>query len=418
MSLRLPTSDVKIPRSATSAAVAFSGLAAFLLMLMILKAWQPFDQIALAMLSVMAATACGVFVPDMLFQRIYRLALTRANPDYSWSRSATKLIGLFAAVGLIGLAYQVFPEYHGSFYTPYWALLTYIAIPWLLLAGPYVFWLDARMAEPNDGLWHLGRLCLGKWQDANRQMALTVIMGWVVKGFFLPLMFVYACNDLQHFLRLDMQLIDSFKLFFDFLFFFLFFIDVGIVSMGYLCTSRLLDTHIRSVEPTTLGWLAAIVCYEPFWSLIGRQYLAYGNQYPWGAWLQGSPFLYVVWGSLILGLVFVYVWATVSFGARFSNLTHRGIITHGPYRWTKHPAYLAKNLSWWMIAVPFLPNGEPWHAVSACILLLMLNGIYWVRARTEEAHLMRDPQYQAYAAWIARHGLFATLNRHLGSAKP
>lgn len=384
-------------------------------MLAILKVWQPFDQIVLAMISVMIATALGVFVPDLLIQRIHRAALAKVSPDYSWSRTLTKLVGLFSVIGLIALAYALFPEYRGSFYAPFWALLAYIAVPWLLLSGPYVFWLDARLAEPKDGLWHLGRLCLGQWQGANRQQALIVVMGWVVKGFFLPLMFVYACNDLRHFLAFDFQRIDSFKLFFDFTYFFLFFIDVGMVSMGYLCTSRLLDTHIRSVEPTTLGWLAALVCYEPFWSLIGRQYLAYDTQYPWGAWLQAWPVIYVVWGSLILFLVFIYVWATVSFGARFSNLTHRGIITHGPYRWTKHPAYLAKNVSWWMIAVPFMSNGGLWHTLSACVLLLMLNGIYWVRARTEEAHLMQDPQYQAYSAWIAEHGLFASLRRYARS---
>lgn len=37
----------------------------------------------------------------------------------------------------------------------------------------------------------------------------------------------------------------------------------------------------------------------------------------------------------------IYAWATIMFGGRFSNLTHRGIITNGPYPWTKHPAYRA-----------------------------------------------------------------------------
>lgn len=363
------------------------------------------------MLFVMAATAVGVFLPDLIFERIHRQAITRSQPEYSLPRTATKVLGLFCVVGLVGAAYALFPEYQRDFYRPFWTLLVYIGLPWLLLTVPYICWLDARMAEPRDGLWHLGRLCLGKSQDADRQLALTVCMGWVVKGFFLPLMFVYACNDLRHFLSVDFLEINSFRLFFDFVFFFLFFVDVGMVSMGYLCTLRLLDTHIRSVEPSTLGWLVAIICYEPFWGLIGRHYLAYVDDYPWGAWLQDTPVAYVIWGSIILMLVFVYVWATVSFGARFSNLTHRGIITHGPYRWGKHPAYLAKNLSWWMIAVPFLPHGEPWQAISGCVLLLMLNGIYWLRAKTEEAHLMRDPAYQQYAAWIAQHGLFARMRR-------
>ena len=402
-----PSDALSRPRSATSTLTSLSGLSAFLLALAVLKIWQPFDQVVFAMLTVMVSTAIGVFAPDILVNRIHRLALSPMAANYSWSRAGTKLLGLFSAIALIGLAYALFPEYQGSFYSSFWQLLALISVPWLLLAGPYIFWLDARLAEPKDGLWHLGRLCLGQWQGTDYAQVRVVLMGWVVKGFFLPLMFIYACNDLQHFLTVDLSTISSFKLFFDFMFFFMFFVDVGMVSMGYLCTSRLLDTHIRSVEPTMLGWAAALFCYQPFWSLMGRQYLAYDSGYPWGAWLQDSPLLYVLWGSSILVLVFIYVWATVSFGARFSNLTHRGIITHGPYRWSKHPAYLAKNLSWWLIAVPFLPQGGIWHAFSCCMLLLMLNGIYWLRARTEEAHLMHDPQYRDYVAWIAQHGLFA-----------
>jgi hypothetical protein len=29
-----------------------------------------------------------------------------------------------------------------------------------------------------------------------------------------------------------------------------------------------------------------------------------------------------------------------------------------------------------------------------------------MRAKTEERHLMRDPVYVAYCAWIGQHGLF------------
>lgn len=390
--------------------VALSGLLAFLTALAVLKICKPVDQIVPCMLFVMTMTAVGVFLPDLLMNQVHRQALVRSVSHPSWARVGTKLLGLYGVIGLIAMAYALFPEYHGDFYKPFWALLLCLGLPWLLLSVPYVYWLDSRMENPKDGLWHLGRLMLGKRKEIDHRLAATVVMGWLVKGFFLPLMFVYACNDLQHFLSTDLADITSFRQFYDFMFFFMFFIDVGMVSMGYLCTFRLLDTHIRSVEPTLLGWCAALVCYEPFWSLVGRQYLSYDSGYPWGAWLQDMPALYAIWGSAILVLTAIYVWATVSFGARFSNLTHRGIITNGPYRWSKHPAYISKNLSWWLIAVPFLPQGGIWHAISCCMLLLLVNGIYWLRARTEEAHLLRDPVYQAYAAWIAEHGLLACLS--------
>ena len=120
----------------------------------------------------------------------------------------------------------------------------------------------------------------------------------------------------------------------------------------------------------------------------------------WGVRLRGVPWLYGLWGCLILLLIFIYVWSTVAFGARFSNLTHRGIITNGPYLYTKHPAYLAKNLSWWLIAMPFMPSGNGAQLLRSCTLLGLLNAVYYLRAKTEERHLALDPMYEQYTQWI------------------
>jgi protein-S-isoprenylcysteine O-methyltransferase Ste14 len=118
-----------------------------------------------------------------------------------------------------------------------------------------------------------------------------------------------------------------------------------------------------------------------------------------------------VWGTLIIVLSMVYALCTVSFGLRFSNLTNRGIITGGPYRFSKHPAYLSKNLSWWLVSVPFISN-EGWAAgLRNCCLLTLLNLVYYARARTEERHLSRDPAYVAYALWINDKGLLRGLAR-------
>ena len=65
--------------------------------------------------------------------------------------------------------------------------------------------------------------------------------------------------------------------------------------------------------------------------------------------------LLVASGGALLFLTAIYAWATVAFGMRFSNLTYRGILTHGPYRWTRHPAYLSKNLFWWCRRCPSSP---------------------------------------------------------------
>jgi protein-S-isoprenylcysteine O-methyltransferase Ste14 len=81
-------------------------------------------------------------------------------------------------------------------------------------------------------------------------------------------------------------------------------------------------------------------------------------------------------------------------GLRFSNLTNRGIITQGPYRFVRHPAYAAKVVAWWCDAVPVF---------GSILLLLFFSGwigVYFLRALTEERHLKADPCYLAYCAAV------------------
>jgi steroid 5-alpha reductase family enzyme len=103
----------------------------------------------------------------------------------------------------------------------------------------------------------------------------------------------------------------------------------------------------------------------------------------------------------------------VTFGLRFSNLTHRGILTNGLYRYCKHPAYVSKNISWWLIAVPFIAEGGVLDALRDCLLLFGVNVIYYLRARTEERHLSWDPVYRQYATLMNERSLFRGLARWL-----
>jgi hypothetical protein len=66
---------------------------------------------------------------------------------------------------------------------------------------------------------------------------------------------------------------------------------------------------------------------------------------------------------------------------------------------------VSKNLSWWLIAIPFISNTGTADAVRGCLMLGLINLIYFLRARTEERHLSRDPTYVAYALWMNDHGL-------------
>lgn len=366
--------------------------------------------------AVLALSALAVGIVDLGVHRVHlrpSTGLDFGRRSASLRRTAIKLAGLLATVAAIGALYALFPEYHGTFYEAYFALLRGL-VPFALVAAvPYFYWLDSRMTEPADGYYAAGLAVLGRWRAVNRAVLLQHALGWLIKGFFLPLMFTYFSRDLGRLVLAPLPAFTSFGAVYNYGYDFLYYIDVGLVSLGYLASFRLTDTHLRSAEPTLAGWVAALVCYEPFWSLIGNRYLAYGSGLTWGVWLGARPVAYALWGSAILLLTAVYVWATVVFGARFSNLTHRGIITSGPYRFVKHPAYLAKNLSWWLISVPFLVQDSIGGAVRHSLLLLGVNLIYVARALTEERHLGQDPTYRAYAACLDRHGWLRVGGRSL-----
>jgi len=400
------------PVSATHPSTAWTCVGTMIAAVTLLNFWRPFGDIAHLALVVMGAAALGAFIPDLLWHKVHRRVLLHVPRPGSWPRALTKLLGLCGAVGGIAALYAVFPEYYrGSFYGNYWAAARCVLPLWALLALPYIYWVDRRMPQPEDALWQAGRLLSGHWRGRDLRLLAQFALGWLVKAFFLPLMFTYFCGDLNQLLHYDVSRLATFRGFYDWGFFTLYFVDVALVSMTYLMSLRATDTHIRSSEPTALGWLVALACYQPFWSLIARQYLDYDNGHSWGERFGRIPWLYTSWGCLILLLVAIYVWATIAFGARFSNLTHRGIITSGPYRFTKHPAYLAKNLSWWLIALPFVVASDVADTVRRCCLLLLLNGIYYLRAKTEERHLALDPVYTQYAQWIAEHGLLRFVDR-------
>ena len=408
---------IERPRSATHGGVAAIGAGAFLAAMGIVRIEQPFgNDVVGAALFVMGMTAGAIFLADLMWQKVHLRKSTGIDFAYdnpSWRRTILKFIGLLTSIGFIAFLYWMFPEYNGAFYDRYYAMLRHVLPVWLLLSVPYIYAVDRHMPKPKDGYWHLGQLATLHWDDLDWSVIRQHLLGWLIKGFFLPLMFTQMCHDIAKFSIYDSSQLISLKAWFDFLFDFFYFIDVGLVSVGYLMSLRLTDTHFRSAEPTMLGWCGALVCYEPFWSLIGRQYLAYDTSFKWGAWLWNSPILYGIWCAMILALTGIYVWATIIFGARFSNLTHRGIITNGPYRWTKHPAYISKNLSWWLISIPFLAPGSPSDVLRHCLLLLCLNGIYALRAKTEERHLSWDEDYRRYALWIETHGLFSGLRRYV-----
>jgi protein-S-isoprenylcysteine O-methyltransferase Ste14 len=363
-------------------------------------------------LAVLAVMALGEWALPQLRKRSVGALPGAARRERDLRRIAIRLCGLAATLALVAFVYWLFPEYSGSFYGPYWQFLRTLA-PVAALTPLYFYWADAHLADPADEYLAFGRLVVGEWRGMPWHLVRHHLLSWTVKVFFLPLMVVYLGDEMRAFQQALDALAQGRLSAYDLGYHLSYAADLLFCVVGYSTSMRLFDSQIRSVEPTVAGWLVALVCYQPFYSVIGKYYLQYDDGIFWDNWLQPYPVLQSAWGTVIIVLTVTYALCTVSFGLRFSNLTHRGIITDGPYRFSKHPAYLAKNLSWWLISVPFISNQGWQMGVRNCLLLALLNLVYYARARTEERHLSRDPDYVAYALWVNEHGLLRGLARRL-----
>ena len=401
------------PRSAVSHGVGLAGLAGLGLWALVARHFGMNGPNA----GFTAVIACGLpmVLWSLLVDKVHRNASTGIDwqaPPRAWRAildiSLVKIAGLWATWLAIAIFYCLARWYWSGNYR-YSMDLFMGAAPWLLAFSlPYVAWLDRRLTEPKDATYAFGQWVIGgaagkpdMGQVANHARA------WAVKGFFLAFMLSIVPGNFASVVdwRLDHAFANPVNLA-AFLIAVMFMIDVCMATVGYLLTMKPLDSHIRSANPSLAGWLAALICYPPFVLMGGGGPLDYhAGGAEWDVWTQGHSAVQWLLGGWLVLLTALYAWATVVFGIRFSNLTHRGILTHGPYRWTRHPAYLSKNLFWWFSALPFLTlSGSLTDMVRNCAMLAVTNAVYYWRAKTEEAHLSTDPDYRAYSEWMERNG--------------
>jgi protein-S-isoprenylcysteine O-methyltransferase Ste14 len=223
----------------------------------------------------------------------------------------------------------------------------------------------------------------------------TSFLSFGVKFFFLPLLSSWAINNIFHvmdlirdykvnFYYINAMLIDIFILF-----------DTSIFAFSYAIESKKLNSTIRSVEPTLIGWIVCLWCYPPF------------NHFSFG-WLDRlipfrSEWVLPEWALIavlatIAFLWLIYVMATFALGLKSSNLTNRGTVSRFPYNLMRHPAYASKNLLW-ILSFLFLSNAAIPYGKYDMLSLGQVIGfvtIYYFRAITEERHLSRDPDYVKY----------------------
>lgn len=380
--------------------------------------------------AMMALAFCGL--PMMLWSLFVDKVHRRPSTGIDWSlnrpvadvldSSIIKIAGLWATWAVIASIYALCRFYWDGAYLFSMQMFQAAAIPLIILSVPYVVWLDRYLVNPRDGAWHLGAWIAGR-TDWDKQEIFHHLRAWAVKGFFLAFMISIVPGGFHDIVNMNFAEVASNPVWLANAFITaMFLVDVQFATVGYMLTMKPLDAHIRTANPYLAGWVAALMCYPPFILMNNGGPLDYHiGTSDWAYWFEGQTALLWIWGVLLVILTGIYAWATVAFGLRFSNLTHRGILTHGPYALSKHPAYLAKNSYWWLATLPFLvTTGSTTDMIRNTAILTLVSGIYYWRARTEEKHLMADPVYAEYAAWMQRNALiprFFTALRGLAGSR-
>jgi protein-S-isoprenylcysteine O-methyltransferase Ste14 len=378
------------------------------------------------------------------------------NPSI-WQRATYRWVAVTVVMAALLVMYTQHPYYRNQQFTPFKTIYPPAFFIWLTVG---VFYVKATL-EKFSGMRYMMRdsalhlLILARawqnhrfWRVAKNRRVKTTLLAIIVKAFFTPLMtgfFVGHLNSIsrawlthKHLAPIDFKTPIGSNVFTavqmwwthvavrltDFIpslhdlamlvqpwtwsrgelswglglaYDLIFAIDCGWALFGYSTESRWLGNKTRSVEPTAFGWAVCLACYPPYNNVLGT-YLPLENG---PSIVTSDNALLALRGATVL-LFAIYASATVSFGFRFSNLTNRGIVSRGPYRFVRHPAYLTKCTAWWLEHIPTL-------TLTKAFFLTLLCGVYALRAWTEERHLGMDPDYRAYkkkVRWVLFPGVY------------
>ncbi|MCA9262421.1 MAG: isoprenylcysteine carboxylmethyltransferase family protein [Planctomycetales bacterium] len=184
---------------------------------------------------------------------------------------------------------------------------------------------------------------------------------------------------------------------------------VGIVALCAVIQLRVYRRHrpVLSPEdsaqqlPSCAIIRPAIRFAKPFVSLLLVGSLCVGD--PWMLiWHQSVLWRWIGVGMSVGGIV-LFMWAMRSLGAAYrpcsAVVLPESIVTHGPYRWLRHPIYLSNEI--YMLGIG-LATGSAWMALP----LIVFGLVHLYQARREERQLAEGhPQYRDYqrrTRWFGR----------------
>lgn len=272
-----------------------------------------------------------------------------------------------------------------------------------------IFLLDATIFSPIIILilffWNF--YFNGKESDLKRSK-FDFFLIILLKVIYIPFLYGACFIVLSEIFNLDFDSFSFYNLV-DILFKFGIAFDLCIGLYGYIFISKIFENEIITPSRSLKAWFFCLLCYPPL-NIILNNYLYQRDNYIWSNLAQDNIYLYITCGVVITLSWTVYWLSTYYFGLKFSNLTWRGLINSGPYRYLKHPAYFSKNIYWWVYTVPFMTSSIK-NFILNVVTLSIVSFIYFMRARTEEKHLLNYVEYQQYNSWIKKNGLWSKFKK-------
>lgn len=423
----------KIPKSSSSFFINLFGGICYVIAVQIALFLDPeIDSFKLVIVSLITALLPILFC-EIFFLKVHKresvglILKQKINRD----RVSIKFLGYYGSIALVMSLYFIIPMYSDDIF--YEALLVFF-IPllavYMIIGWIYIGEFDARLENPEDDLWHFGNFLAGRWSVVDRDVVLKHLRSVVLRAYYLPVMLTYFVFNIESLMKGRDAFIKSY--FVDFsdvsaysfvvlkftvmVYFYLAAMDVLFGLIGYLMSFRVLDSKIKSTENTFFGWFICLCCYYPFWELLFLKhfFIDFYSNPSWTVWFKDMPSWFIAfWGVLVVGSMALEAATTLTFGIRFSNLTYRGLISEGPFRFTKHPQYVFKMFNRFFYMVPILSLYGVVGGVYSMILFMGICFVYYFRAKTEENHLSAYPEYVEYANWINENGIFRCVGKYL-----
>ena len=363
---------------------------------------------------------------------VQNLSVSYLEPDLpraTWDQALRHYLASALVYGGVVLVFAIIPWFReilsiriwGS-PAMHWYRLAYVAY---LLIGPLVFFIGRpRSLWVSKNLWivgYFGRVIRWGFRPASLRSPDALrptyeekhaIAFLLIKVLYGPLMLHSGMTDyygITQFLKQapsPLTFLDYADRYYVLFTKGIFCVDSFLFAMGYHSEAGPMRNKLRYAETNPWHILVCVACYPPFNSVTslfigqsnGDPYILFGGNIH-------HPVTWILRGLAVLSLILLAS-ASWSLFTKASNLTNRGIVDWGPYRFIRHPGYLGKNLYWVMTLIPALvPNtalpGFTWPRYAwffACTVLGIVcwATVYFLRSITEERFLMRDPDYVAY----------------------